>query len=40
MKKPNRFYILADMMVRVVFADETSVIMTFDEARNMYGNQL
>jgi hypothetical protein len=40
MKKPNRFYIIPGMMVRIVFDDETSVVMSLDEAEKMYGNQL
>jgi len=40
MKKPNRFYIIPGMMVRIVFDDETSVVMSLDEAEKMYGDVL
>ena len=37
MKKPCRFYILPGMRVRVVFEDDTSIIMTFQEVKEKYG---
>jgi hypothetical protein len=40
MNRPCRFYILPGMRVRVVFEDDTSVIMTLQEVKEKYGETI
>jgi hypothetical protein len=40
MNKPCRFYILPGMRVRVVFEDDTSIVMTIQELKENYGESI